>query len=382
MVNDNTFALLSEKSVKLYSRPQLLYVPPIIPVSSASVTGSAAGPKAGKKKWISKKERAAMVAAGIDPDAGEKSGEGSSASVSVVSVPSVTSTETVQKYSSFTLTGKLSIQCNIQGFVSGKRIPTLLKLASKDKLLVGFDNGSLQILYCPSLVDPANVKKAPAALQIKLADHHSKHSDADEEKSKTAQDAATGTMAAVLCDFQAHLVPNQGGTTEPRGAVEEKSGELLHGGSSTLESSVVADDVSEYSAENNAPGGGNGTKRSPLGLKAAFVCPWGACSGGPGLGYQFELLTLGSDHRIAHWGVRFKDGKADVVLVPHFANTTRVSTAVGNEQMNDDEVLDEGVAEFDDSLASSSLVRPKSRISLSDLPMESDLLGVSVCYLL
>lgn len=385
MVNDNTFALLGEKTVKIYSRPQLVYVPPAIPaVAGASVTvGALAGSsKSMRKKWVSKKEKAAMIAAGIDPDAGEKTPDVLSTSASMTSLAS--SAEPTPKYNVFSLSGKLSIQCAIQGIVGSKRTPVLLKLAAKDKLLIGFDDGSLQIIFCPTLVDPATVKKdGPVALQIKLGDAHihRKQSGAEEaeKKSQTAQDAVAGTMAAILCDFKAHFVPHNEQDAGRNGdallsTLEEKSDELLQGGnSSTLEGTVIADDISELDANEK----GNFRPRSTVGIRTAFVCPWGACSGGPGLGYQFELVTLGSDHRIAHWGVRFKEGVADVVLMPHFADNTRLNTAVGNEQMNYE--ADE-TNNFDDSLQSLSIDRPPTAFHQSDFPMESDLLGVSAFH--
>lgn len=147
------------------------------------------------------------------------------------------------------------------------------------------------------------------------------------------------------------------------------------GGNDSLEGgSLLMDDVSESSNNNNAVG--KSIRPSKTGIRAAMLCPWAACSGGPGLGYQFELLTLGSDRRIAHWGVRYKADHTDVLLVPHFANVTRTSTANLAEVSEELDADGEGNGDDDEAGMEESSLTAKSILG-ADHPMETDLLGVS-----
>ena len=356
MVNDNIFAIMGDKTIRLYSRPDVVYVPPPVPgIKAASVTS-----KPAKKKWISKKDKAAMIAAGIDPDA-DPSREASAE-------PSVASSlEPVQKYNTFTRTGRLNIFHN--RMCIGKS-PTLLRSAGKDKLMIGFDDGSVQVLFCPTLVDPAiAVKKAnnPVSMQITLGAPML----GENAEKVVAQEPAEGTLAAVLCEFQAHYVADQPATSSF--ADVKDAGSVLGLGGSSVEGSYL-DDITEASPEGGAANAS--MKPRKLGVRAAVLCPWTSCSGGHGLGYQLELLTVGSDRRIAHWGIRFKANEAEVVLAPHFANATRASTAQMTEINNEEEggAEDELNVEVDQgSLADRS-------IEGTDIPMESDLLGVTFIF--
>ena len=159
MVNDNIFAIMGDKSIRLYSRPEVVYVPPPV---AAVVTASVVS-KPTRKKWISKKDKAAMIAAGIDPNA--EPGAEVSAEPSSATVPSAD--PSVQKYNVFTRTGKLNI---FHGRMHFNKLPTLLRLAGKDKLLIGFDDGTLKVLFCPALLDPSTVRKTESnvAMQITL----------------------------------------------------------------------------------------------------------------------------------------------------------------------------------------------------------------------
>lgn len=366
MVNDNIFAVMGDKSIRLYSRPEVLYVPPpVTAVVAASVTS-----KPARKKWISKKDKAAMLAAGIDPDAdpsAEVSAEPSLTSVAAVDTP-------VQKYNAFTRTGKLNI---FHGRMRLGKMPTLLRLAGKDKLMIGFDDGTIQVLFCPSLVDPSTVKKEdiPPSMQITLGSP--KHSSNEKDPPR---EPAEGTLAAVLCEFQAHFVAGKPGSVPGTADINLGTGnftdnDLALGGSS-LEGSFL-DDMSEGSKELAAVG--RSIKPGKIGVRAAYLCPWAACSGSSSdKGYQFELLTLGSDRRIVHWGVRFRDEQEDVVLVPHFANGTRASTAkIAAPQITDENTVEgeeDTFEEPDSSLAERS-------IAGANVPMESDLLGVGLLLL-
>lgn len=345
MVNDNTFAVMGRKTIKIFSRPQLVYVPPAVPITSALVEA-----KPAKKKWMSKKEKAAAAAAEAEtPDI--------SAATSIAS-----SSAEEKKYNEFALTGKINI---FQGISMSRypKLPTILTLVSKDKLLVGFDDGTAQIVYSPALLDPATAKPAAqgSTVQVSLGDGHK-----GEDESKSAAEPAAGTMAAVLCEFQAHFVAENGYRSASYiGSMEEEQE------TRPPTSGIAADDKDDLS-EPDLTALEKPLKPSLLGVRAAVVCPWSNCSGGPGLGYQLELLTIGSDRRVAHWGVRYRPGRSDVVLEPHYSAATRVSTAnvVG---MGDDE--DDEPTGFEDSMSLYS-ARPGTK-PRTEAPMEPDLLGVS-----
>jgi hypothetical protein len=347
MVNDNLFAVMGSKTIKLYSRPQLLYVPPVVPITATVSDGAASKPA--KKKWMSKKDKAAAAAqqeAETTPD--------------VSSAASLASTEAKHSmYNDFTLCGKINIfqgACNTQA----PKEPTILRLLAKDKLLVGFDDGSAQVIFSPELVDPATLRAArPTGLQISLGEGRR-----GEGETKAAEtEPAKGTMAAVLCEFQAHFVAERGyqdgETHRPR------TGTLRLG---TAETGDAKDDLSEpdVTAPKKATAGG-----AP-GLRTALVCPWSSCSGAPGLGYQFEVLTVGSDRRIAHWGVRFKSGHTDVALEPHYSAITRASTAIDLT----DEVSEDPLNQEDSTVQESVVHMPLGERLPSDIPMEADMLGV------
>jgi hypothetical protein len=344
MVNDNTFAVMGRKTIKIFSRPQLVYVPPAVPVTSALVEA-----KPAKKKWMSKKEKAAAAAAEAE------------ASLDVSAATSIASSVTEKKYNEFALTGKINI---FQGASMTRfpKLPTILTLVSKDKLLVGFDDGSAQIVYSPALLDPASVKPAAhgSTVQVSLGDGRK-----GEDESKSAAEPAAGTMAAVLCEFQAHFVAENGYRSVAYiGSMEE---EQMTRPPTSGTAAADKDDLSEPDlTAYEKP-----LKPSLLGVRAAVVCPWSNCSGGPGLGYQLELLTIGSDRRVAHWGVRFRPGQSDVVLEPHYSSATRVSTA-NPTGMGDDE--DDEPPGFEDSMSLYS-ARPGTKPRV-ELPMEPDLLGV------
>ena len=63
MVNDNTFAVLSQSRVKLYSRPQLKYTPPPVETASVVLASIPMTSTAAKKKWLSKVEKEQIAAA-------------------------------------------------------------------------------------------------------------------------------------------------------------------------------------------------------------------------------------------------------------------------------------------------------------------------------
>ena len=390
MVNDNIFTVMSEKTIKIYSRPQLRYVPPIVPIVSGSVQSLS---KAGKKKWMSKKDKL-LLATAEGSEAESKSEQASLNSL------------TMQKFNFFTLSGRLNIHEGITAAAAfGVRCkrPTLMRLAAKDKLLIGFDDGSVRILFCPALLDPEvvaaaskatavagtaasgdkNAKAAgagPIHMEITLGEAHNSDDKSHNQSKDSAQQPAAGTMAAVLCDFQAHFVPagvlNSDGAVDgddevAATAAEEKATakEMALAASSTLEGSF-ADDISENS-ELLPPTKAKHTKNSTRGVRSAIVCPWANCSGGSGLGYQLELLTVGCDRRLVHWGVRFKPGQEDVVLMPHYSNTTRAGTAadIGGEQSEFGSLQDDSFQGGGGDGASNAAV--------DALPMESDILGVS-----
>jgi len=376
MVNDNVFAIMGDRTIRLYSRPQLAYVPPPI----IAVKTEVAAAKPARKKWISKKDKAAMLAAGIDPNAETTT----TTSAEVSAEPSVASVEAVvPKYNSFTRTGKLNL---FYGQLSCHKLPSLLRLAGKDKFLIGFDDGTVQVMYCPSIVDPSLVKKTDTSgsTQVTLGTPHST------EENAGAQKPAQGTLAVVLCEFQAHFVAEKADHTVPGTAdinLESKHNTglidttKLRLGGNSAENSLVLDDASEVTGDGTV---GKLTKRSRLGVQAAFLCPWLACSGTKGNGYQFELLTLGSDRRVAHWGVRFKEDQQDVILVPHFATLLPASVAkIGVAA--DDHTLDgsqEDLEENEESaLVGVAFSVDERSIAGLDTPMESDLLGVRKLFL-
>lgn len=351
MVNDNTIAILGTKTIRLYSRPQLIYVPPIVDITPG-VAGGDAPPKPAKKKWMSKKEKAAAAAAAL---LAEQEAE---RTPDVSAAASVASAEPVKKYNEFTPSGKLNI---FQGASRSRapKDPTILRLLSKDKLIIGFDDGSAQILYSPALLDPATTRTLKPALQISLGDGRR----GEGESKSTELAPVQGTLGAVLCEFQAHFVAERG--YRPDTSTERTQTPAA------VSTEGAGDDLSEPDLNTTE----KPVKQSPFGLRTAVICPWGNCSGGPGLGYQMEILTVGSDRRLAHWGVRFKPGQSDVILVPHYSSTTRATTAqtsVGGEDNGEEEPLG-----FEDSLEEGTTYsRPGTR-QPSDVPMEADLLGVS-----
>jgi hypothetical protein len=344
MVNDNTFAVMGRKTIKIFSRPQLIYTPPAVSITSALVEA-----KPAKKKWMSKKEKAAAAAAEAEtPD--------------ISAATSVASGSTVEKkYNEFSLAGRINI---FQGVALARypKLPTILTLVSKDKLLVGFDDGTAQIIYSPALLDPATSKTAAqgSAVQVSLGEGQK-----GEDAAKSAAEPAAGTMAAVLCEFQAHFVAENGYRSASYiGSMEEEQE------TRPPTTGIGAEDKDDLS-EPDLTAFEKPLKPSLLGVRAAVVCPWSNCSGGPGLGYQLELLTIGSDRRVAHWGVRYRPGRSDVVLEPHYSGATRVSTA-NSMSMGDDE--EEEPTGFEDSLSLYS-ARPGTK-PRTEAPMEPDLLGV------
>jgi hypothetical protein len=573
VVNDNVLALLGDKTIKIYSRPQLAYVPPpkIIDADAASVSSADGGgggcSKPAREKWLSKKEKGALAEAQAAAEAAAKAAAKAQEELELASVAS--SKVKVQKYNIFTLTGKVNI--TVAGFSAmsafgatmALKRPTLLRLAGKDKLMLGFDDGSVRIIYCPAILDPTTVPRPPppvvvapkvlgngvyvalakpvvagasngaggaaaapastsataagtgtaaaattaptattaaASISEETADNSKNPSagggkklrergsrlgkagkakgegqqDQDKEKEsanesetdreekgkdkdKGADKAklklptatatttlppapyvspAAGTMSAVLCEFKAHVVP-EGGASGTQGGIAEDGISSLTGGDFTavggtgtrelrlgsagvgvgegsLERGSCLDDFSDSDLEDEAErvntadtaasdaaaaaGTGPGSavprlrrqfkreKECMLGVRAVFCCPWVTCSGGPGLGYQLELLTVGSDCRIAHWGVRFKTGQADVTLVPNYPNYSRGGGGIGGVGAGGSSVLNlDGTRSEEDLLqqppllasAQSSLVFDSEN---SMLPMDVDLLGVGVFF--
>ena len=180
----------------------------------------------------------------------------------------------------------------------------------------------------------------------------------------------------MLCEFQAHFVADRAGSVPGTADINLGTGQFTENdlalGGSSLEGSFL-DDMSEGSKDPTAVG--KVIKPSKIGIRAAVMCPWAACSGtSNGKGYQFELLTLGSDRRIAHWGVRYKEEHEDVVLLPHFAGGgARASPAKIVAPQITDENTAEGEEETWDGPDSSVAERS---IAGANVPMESDLLGV------
>ena len=360
-MNDNIFAILGVRTIKIFSRPQVLYVPPITQISTSLIEGTS---KTSRKKWVSKKEKAAAAAAAILA--------GNDLKPTITDeIASVNTSE--KKFNEFTPSGKLNI---FQGN-SRKRLikyPTILRMLSNDKILIGFDDGSVQVMYSPVLLDPSTLSSnksiipAAAALQISLGDVRRSDNDSQQQQKNLSvhtTEPAEGTLAAVLCEFQAHYVADL--PERPTTAGTDRAASDADG----LVTGSAADDLSEpdlTTAEKPM-------KVSTLGVRSALACPWGNCNGGPGLGYQLEILTVGSDRRIAHWGIRYKPGQCDVVLVPHYSSTTRATTAQGKPQMLTDED-DEPLVYMDSLHEGSCYSRPDTR-DPSAVPMESDLLGVS-----
>ena len=174
-MNDNIFAVLGVRTIKIFSRPQVLYVPPITQISTSLIEGTS---KTSRKKWVSKKEKAAAAAAAILA--------GNDLKPTITDeIASVNTSE--KKFNEFTPSGKLNI---FQGN-SRKRLikyPTILRMLSNDKILIGFDDGSVQVMYSPVLLDPSTLSSnksiipAAAALQISLGDVRRSDNDSQQQQ--------------------------------------------------------------------------------------------------------------------------------------------------------------------------------------------------------
>eukprot|EP01034_Spumella_vulgaris_P025337 gene25337-31782_t len=104
------------------------------------------------------------------------------------------------------------------------------------------------------------------------------------------------------------------------------------------------------------------------GVLVATSCPWAVLSGGSGErgGYMLELITIGSDNRLAHWGVRQKDAHGGVHFVEHNYTYQSADQAPTSDNYNAHESNHRAV-ESDDVIVDS--------VMQLEYPMEVDLLG-------
>lgn len=111
------------------------------------------------------------------------------------------------------------------------------------------------------------------------------------------------------------------------------------------------------------------------GVLALTLCPWDPSSGttrGVGLGYQLELFSIGTDRRIAHWGIRYKEGQNQINLISHKVYPPFIIA----------KKLDDGDINGNNSLEGGSLESSLPSIEtipfpfdMGPIPMEADLLG-------
>lgn len=258
LVNDHTIGFVNEHSLYVFTRPSLMYVPPPVVAVNKPM---AQGVDGQKPKWISKKERQALMELKLAEEAEAKA---------------KAALEPQKIFSDYTNLGAILLQPQVQFY---KGLPNILRLGGSDKIIVGYNNGSIQVVSSEALRYP-RVRRVGSKPGSSSSSSQSNYSESSRKDS---------LHAVLICEFQAHYVPDSVLNTMRYNAAEVK----------TTDEELVG------SSHHNQPIGA-----PSHGVLTATICPWNASSGPGGVGYQFEFLTIGCDRRIAHWGIRFAGGQS------------------------------------------------------------------------
>ena len=286
LVNDHTIGFVNDHSLYVFTRPSLLYVPPPVVAVDNSMALSSAG-VGGKPKWVSKKEKQALLELKLAEEAEAKA---------------KAALEPQKIFSDYTNLGAILLQPPVQFY---NRLPNILRLGGSDKIIVGYNNGSIQVVSSEALRYPRVVRRAGSkpGSSSNSSSNSSSSSNQSNDSESTRKDSLYATL---ICEFQAHYVPEAVLNTIRYNAAEAKT---------TMDEDLVG--YNNSNNNNNHP-----TMSAPIGtpshgLLTATICPWNASSGPVGLGYQFEFLTIGCDRRIAHWGIRFAGGQSKMHQTTH-----------------------------------------------------------------
>ena len=355
VISDNMLALMDSDCIRLFTRPSVHFTPPPKTEEEKRLERSEKR-KAWKdsqkleiRKDNAEKEKAA-AAVGTGGTEGEAKAATSAQSAVVPAVPatsnlskaggdnSAATSREQPKYNPFVQTGQISMK-----FISQHKIPLLLRQVAADELLIGFDDGSIQVVLCPSLLDPptnhtvalkelaaseaAAIAEAAAALEEDSGSLKSSRSSARSRRSsrsgrRTACDKAVQlppTLATTICDYRPHFV---GGPVDPAllgdPLIDPDGDGGAYAGGQLRPRSRGVETQAEVGTSALRP-----RKLKPTGVLLAATCPWRVVGGGQSVsagtgGYALEILTVGSDERVVHWGLRYKPGREKVKLQEHF----------------------------------------------------------------
>ncbi len=286
MISENMFAAVGRGSILLYSRQAMSAVATAKPgptaAQEAAIEDDSGLGALKRRRKAAKDASAAAAAAELELATASTSDAGAAGKP-----PSGRPQTNVRNTNEFYHSGTIPMAYNAL-----YKSPTAIRQVGADKLLVGFDDGTVQIIICSALQESLDDPR-PVAVPLQ----------------------PTPLIAAKLCEFQAHAVQQNPGTPQTK----------------------------QNSGRN--------------GVLAASNCPWAVLCGGTS--YMLELLTIGSDNRLAHWGVRQKDAHSSVTFVEHSYHDGEEDEGGGDPAEGEAQRFSAGA------------------VLQLEYPMEVDLLGVS-----
>lgn len=292
------------------------------------------------------------------------------------------------KYSEFLRTGQIDMEFRKQG-----KIPVLLRRILGEKLMIGFDDGSVQIVVCTNLTAPV----ADQTLALKeLAAFEADLKAAEAEEAAEAAAAAAAAEAAAKegrAVTRSHASSRRSSTRATTKRGRRKDRELIQHVLPAVCAIVACEFRGHFTGSvgskslRKSSGSASGSRSKRMGIIAAAACPWSLVSGGGEHGYRCELLTVGADERLSHWGVRYKVGRTAMKLKHHYisefhrrlVHDHEVAQIKLREGRRPKSVAVEATAEDGSSVADTeTLITIESAQSShsGDYPMEVDLLGV------